>query len=314
MRYTLLLLPFTTAIKISYRKVGQVRLPLYISTLTVLFSIFFNYLFIFGSWGLPAMGGSGAGLGTLLARIIELLICLGFTIKISSPIKLKPHLLRGIQTSVIKSFTRRGTQIVLNELLWAMGMQVLIVIYTQRSGFNLAAYSIAQTFAGLIKVGMSGINTPIFIILGGHLGRSEFGKAQEDARKLLKFSFSMGCVLGVLVLGLSQFILPFYQVDEMTLGAARQLILVSASFSGFVYLNVAYFFIFSAGGDTRSVLILDSLFTWVVMIPAAFLLSFTGLALSLHFLAVQFLEIAKIGVARWRYQQGHWLKNLTTAS
>ena len=154
--------------------------------------------------------------------------------------------------------------------MWSLGMQGLIIIYTQRSGFNLAAYSISQTFAGLIMVGMSGINTPVFIILGGHLGKSEFKKAKEDALKLLKFSFIMGCILGILVLVLSYFILPFYQVEDATITAARQLILISAGFSGLTYLDVAFFFIFSSGGDTRSVLILDSLFTWIMMIPIAF--------------------------------------------
>ena len=39
---------------------------------------FFNYLFIFGKFGLPCMGAAGAAIGTVMAGIVNLLVLVGF--------------------------------------------------------------------------------------------------------------------------------------------------------------------------------------------------------------------------------------------
>lgn len=44
--------------------------PLWATSAAIILNVFFNWLLIFGNWGLPAMGAAGAGLGTLLASSI----------------------------------------------------------------------------------------------------------------------------------------------------------------------------------------------------------------------------------------------------
>ena len=58
--------PFTTAL----RATQQTRLPLYISIVAFASNTFLNYIFIFGSWGAPRMGVTGAAFGTVISRCI----------------------------------------------------------------------------------------------------------------------------------------------------------------------------------------------------------------------------------------------------
>ena len=60
----------------------------WISSITVILNIILNAVFIFGIFGLPAMGVKGAALATLTARIFELCWCIGTTLS-RSFIKLK---------------------------------------------------------------------------------------------------------------------------------------------------------------------------------------------------------------------------------
>ncbi len=41
-------------------------------------NVFFNFLFIFGNWGFQEMGAEGAGLGTLMARMIAPILMIGY--------------------------------------------------------------------------------------------------------------------------------------------------------------------------------------------------------------------------------------------
>lgn len=57
--------------------IQETTIPMWISLVACLFNIFGNWLLIFGHCGLPEMGLSGAGLSTLLSRILQLLLMLG---------------------------------------------------------------------------------------------------------------------------------------------------------------------------------------------------------------------------------------------
>ena len=53
---------------------GKTRFTMMITIMTVPFNIFFNYVFMYGAFGVPAFGGVGAGIGTALAFLGNLLL------------------------------------------------------------------------------------------------------------------------------------------------------------------------------------------------------------------------------------------------
>ena len=74
------------------------------------------------------------------------------------------------------------------------------------------------------------------------------------------------------------------------------------------------FFCLRAGGDTRSAMLLDSGYMWVVPVPAAVLMGIFlpgKIALWVAVLIVQFLMYAKVFPALWILKQGKWVKNIT---
>ena len=310
-QYTILILPISLSIGNAFRFCGYVKTPMYIAVITVSLSTFLNYGLIHGNLGMPAMGVEGAALGTLIARAVELVIFVALTIYIKSPIKINLSTLFKLERSMLKTFVQKGYGLVLNEFFWASGMQTLMVIYTMRISENIASMSIATTFSNLIWVGMGGMSVVFSIYLGGHLGRSEFEKAQQDADKLKSISALMGISLGIITFIVSLFLVDFFNVAPVVLRTGQIVLLISVGFSWLNYLNASYFFIMRAGGDTLGVLIIDSLFNWVIMIPAAFIIGRFGLLLPVHFFLVQLFEFAKFGVARQLYKKGTWLKNLT---
>jgi len=310
-QYTFLILPISLSIGNAFRFCGFVKIPMYIAIITVSLSTFLNFGLIHGNLGMPALGVTGAALGTLIARVVELVIFLVLTVYIKSPIKLQISTFFKLKSDMFKTFLQKGYGLVLNEFFWAFGFQTLTVIYTMRISENIAALSIATTFSSLIWVGMGGMNVVFSIYLGGHLGRNDFDKAKDDAKRLKTISSFMGLTLGTVVFIISLFLVDFFDVAPEVLRTGQIILLISVGFSWLHYLNASYFFILRAGGDTKGVLIIDSLFSWAVMIPAAFVIGRFGLPLPIHFFSVQLFEFAKFGVARRLYSKGTWLNNLT---
>jgi len=311
-QYTFLILPISLAIGGAFRFSGYVKIPMYLAIVTVVISTFLNFGLIHGNLGMPALGVEGAAIGTLVARAVELIIFIILTIYVKSPVKIQLRTFLKLEAALFKIFLQKGYGLVLNEFFWAFGVQALAVIYTMRLSDNIAAMSISQTFGKLIWVGMGGMSVVFSIYLGEHLGRGDFDRAKHDAKRLQMMSGLMGFSIGIVVFISSFFLIDFFDVAPEILRTGQTLLLITVGVAGLNYLNAGYFFILRAGGDTKGVLIIDSLFTWAIMIPAAFVIGRFGFVLPLHFFLVQLFEIIKFLIARSLYNKGTWLNNLTT--
>lgn len=75
---TYLCMSLSLTCTIVLRSVGEARLPLIASILAFFVNVFFNWVFIFGMLGAPRMEIAGAALGTLIARIFELVFICGY--------------------------------------------------------------------------------------------------------------------------------------------------------------------------------------------------------------------------------------------
>ncbi|MFO7780826.1 MAG: MATE family efflux transporter, partial [Spirochaetia bacterium] len=69
-----------TSISMGYvhalRSVGDTRLPLYATAISITLNVAGNYVLIFGALGFPALGVQGAAIATAIARVVELSLIL----------------------------------------------------------------------------------------------------------------------------------------------------------------------------------------------------------------------------------------------
>ena len=70
--------------------ISLVKPPMYIAIFANIFNVFFNWVFIYGNLGIPAMGLDGAGISTLLSRLVMMGIIVFFVIKGKSLQKYDP--------------------------------------------------------------------------------------------------------------------------------------------------------------------------------------------------------------------------------
>ncbi len=95
-----------TAITLTYsvasRGVEQARLPMVVSSVSIVVNTVGNWILIFGLFGLPAMGAKGAAIATLIARVFEMLMLLFFIYKTDNVLAAKISELTSFRKAFVK--------------------------------------------------------------------------------------------------------------------------------------------------------------------------------------------------------------------
>ncbi len=301
----------SVAISNTFRETGTTKPLLYISIVAIITNTALNFILIFGLFGFPALGIIGAAIATLIARIIEFSLMLILLQRKGQMFNSKVFEIFKIDKKVLAGIVVMAIPLTLNEALWSSGQTVFLHAYSTRGDSALAALNITGAISQLVFVTFGGIATAVAVMVGNTLGKGDLQEAKENSKKLIAFSVFIAMIAGAILFILSFFILDLYDVAEVTKRTAAFNIRVNALFIPVYSFNVALYFTLRAGGDTKSTIMIDAGYMWVVPVPIALALAyFTNLPVTLMFLLVQSLDIPKMAFGLARYRKEHWVKNL----
>lgn len=111
----------SSVLLIILRSVESVRISVYVSIVSFVLNIFFNYIFIFGKWGVPVMGVAGAAVGTLIARFAELALALFYLLLRDQKLRYRISMLRCRSPELFRDLLRYGLPVMVGEFLTALG-------------------------------------------------------------------------------------------------------------------------------------------------------------------------------------------------
>ena len=102
-----------------------------------------NYILIFGKFGTPALGITGAAVATLASRIVEFLITLACAL-CSRHVPLLPTAILRPGGAIWRDFAKYSAPVLVNETLWGLGVSVMTAImgHMAISTEMLAAYAV----------------------------------------------------------------------------------------------------------------------------------------------------------------------------
>lgn len=297
----------------SLRETGESIKPMVAGIASVFVDIIFNYLLIYGKFGMPKLGVQGAAIATVMARIVEMLVVLVWIF-----IKRNNYdFLKGIYKTLLvpkniaKQILKKGCPIFFNEFLWAGSMAALTQCYSIRGLEVVAGLNISNAICNLLNVVFVALGSAVGIIIGQTLGASQYKRAKNDAFSLMWFTGAICIILSVILISISGLFPKFYDTTAQVRNYARWFITITAFFfpiQGF--LNALYFTLRS-GGKTLITFLFDSVYSWVIPIPIAVILcKFTTLPIFAILAIVQSADIIKVCVGYMLIKKGVWISNL----
>ena len=295
------------------RSVKTVRISLVVYSISLIVNIFFNYVFIFGKFGIKPMGVQGAAIATVISRFSEFMTTLIFIIYFEKKINLKFKDLIKLDNKIVKVFTKTSTPIILNELFWAIGSSMISIIVGRLGREVVAGNSInnvTNQFATLFIFGLSSASS---VIIGNTIGKGDYEKAKEYSNTICILSFVMGILSGVIILILRPFIVNLYNVSDYTKYIAKQIMISTAILAIFKSsASNIMMGILRGGGDNKFVFITEMIFMWLVSIPLGFYGAFVlKLPVFIVFLIIKSDEILKSVAGLLRVRSGKWIVDVT---
>lgn len=310
--FSYLFLTLSTAIGSSFRAIGMTKIPMFAGIIAIFTNSFLNYIFIFGNFGAPELGVVGAAYATIVSRCIEFLILLFLMnrLKVDFCPTIK-HFVT-VPKALFHSITLKVLPLTLNEFGWAFGRASIMALYGARSAEEFAAVQISNTMANLLYVAMSGFAVAVSVVVGQELGRGNLEHAKLSAKKLLGLGLYISLFITLVGFVLVMILPLFYgTVSPETMGLARAFLAVIAICFPIYLVTATIFFTLRAGGDAKSVLLMDGAYMWVVTVPITFLLVFyTPLSILVIYIIMQGFDIIKMFISFKMFRKYEWLKTI----
>lgn len=287
---------------------------------SMLLNTFLNYLLIFGKFGIPAMGVTGAAIATLTSRIVEFLIVAVYALA-NQRVPLRPAALLRPGVMIFKSFVKYSTPVIFNETMWGLGTTVMTAIMGHMviSTEMLAAYAIMGNLDKFSTVACFGVAGATAVIVGKRIGE---GAKKEEIYSLgcclLAVSLLVGTVVALLLAGalplvFIPYLYPLFHLEGLALQIAVIMCVVyicMMPMRAFDITNITG--LLRAGGDARMASVIDLSPLWFVAVP---LTALTGLVLNAPVVVVcasiQMENLCKMPWGIHRLRSRKWINDVT---
>ncbi len=297
------------------RATERVNPPLITSFASVVMNTFLNYILINGKLGFPALGIKGAALATLISTAFQSVL-LFIVLRTSKDIfngKIKEYF--KLSAAFVRRFSVVCLPVVLNEVAWAIGTNIYVMVFARQGSEAYAGYTIFSSIEQIAFVFFVGVCHACSIMTGKTIGEGNSNGAYKLAKKFVVITPIVGIITGALFIVIRNPVLSLLDIEtQAAFDLASKLVLVYCLW--LPIRNIPYTLIvgtFRAGGDTKVGIFYDCISLYLIGVPVVAIL---GLIVKVDFvyliLAMYICEdIPKSLMSLHRFRSKKWIKNLT---
>ena len=162
-------------------------------------NIVLNYILIFGKLGFEPLGLQGAGIATVIARIVMMAMILIFVFKAGRFAKYRKHLFNfAVPMAVLRPILRLGFPMALQLIFEITAFSLAAIMMGWIGTVSLAAHQIAINLSAMTYMASLGIASAATIRVGNQLGRGDmvtlYGAAITSLIMVVVFMAAMGLI------------------------------------------------------------------------------------------------------------------------
>ena len=292
-KYTFLLFMVTQVLLAALRSVETVKIAFVNSCVSLVLNILINSTLIYGRFGFPEMGVTGAAIGTITSRTVELLIVLVYLWKKDEKLKLfREPGLREISLELKADYLKNARPILVGSLI---------------------CNSVATTFYQYMKVIIVAISSVSAVLMGKSIGTGNLSRVRSDARTLSVIDLGIGIVLGAILFFTRKPLLAYYALNPTASALADQLIVImSLVMVGMSYQMPVSGGILKGSGDSKFTMNMNLISTWLIVTPLSFAAAFWWKwPIAAVVLCLQSDQIFKCVPVFLRFRSYKWIHKLT---
>lgn len=287
---------------------GQTRVSMIITLMSIPINIIFNYLLIFGKFGFPEYGGVGAGYATAITYWVITFIAAAIVIKqrpfVSYAIFKRLYAFSGKKC---KEILKIGVPIGFAIFFETSIFSAVTILMSNFNTETIASHQAALNFATMVYMIPLSISMALTILVGFEVGGNRFQDAREYSFIGVAISIGMAFVTGLILLLFRHEIAGIYTNDPTVRNLTAQFLLYAFFFQLSDSFHVPIQGILRGYKDVNVAFIMALVSYWVIGLPLGYYLAnettlgpfgywvglITGLAIGAICLSIRLFSIQK---------------------
>ncbi len=253
--------------------VGTVRPLVVIVIVANILNALADWVFIYGHFGMPAMGTRGAGYASTVSACV-LLLCLYITIHHTEIRERYRFRFARPRFDVIGGILRLGGPFALHILVEVGAFSTITILAAQTDKISLAAHHIAWTYAALTFMVPLGISVAASVRVAHCLGQGDRSAAQRAGNLAIFIGIAYTVGTSLLLLVFREPLVRVFLDNAEVVRTGGVLLMFAAAFQISDGMQVIGAGVLRGTGDTRKPFIANLIGHWVVGVPLGAYLAF----------------------------------------
>ena len=153
----------------------------------------------------------------------------------------------------------------------------------------------------------------VAVIIGHELGSNKLDTVMETAWKLVALTVFISIVISIPICVLAPFIPKLYKTEEAVRLLATRMMWINATLSPLLAITHCSYFTIRAGGRSFLTFMMDSGYTWLVVVPVTWCIgNLTSLPILPFYFISRAADFSKFVVAIALVKSGIWIRNIVS--
>ncbi len=257
------------------RGIGATKMSMVLSIISNLLMVYLTYTLTFGQWGMPKLGLTGTALSILIGEFIQLLICAYvFFVILNNKFHTRDRAAMAFQWAEMKLIAAESGKLGIQEFSLSLSMYIFTAFVARLGDHALAANEVALNVMSFGFMPAFAFGATATILVGQNVGKGTplIGRRAGTDTAILGTIFLV--LLGTVELLFAEQIAHLYSSDPAVYKLAAYLITISAYLQIFDGLLNFYAGGLRGIGDTTFLLRVSFITSWFIFVPMAYLFIF----------------------------------------
>ncbi len=293
-------------INAALRGVGETKVPMKVNLFSNGLNVIGNAVLIYGLFGFPKLGVTGAGISTALSQLVAMILVYSYVLRGKSRILLNVEKFK-LETRTMVNLIKIGIPASMEQLALRIGIFFYVRIVASLGTVVYAAHQIALNILGLsFNPGMA-FGMAASALVGQSLGENKPKKAMEMGIMSRRIGSIISTFMGIIFFFFGKQLVGLYTSDENIINAASAALRIIAVIQPFQSSQLILAGALRGAGDTLWPFIATVVSVLGIRIVLAHILvNIMGMGLSGAWIAVLVDQLVRWAFVHFRFNSGKW--------
>ena len=276
------------------------------SVVMVASNIIFNWILIFGKFGLPALGITGAAIGSSLAELVSLIFFVVYTVRKCDKKKYGLDKAAGFDAAELKGMMPVCSWTMIQNTI-SISTWFIFFLYIEHLGERaLAISNITRSVSGLIWVVLQAFSATCSTLVSNIIGEGHQDKVMSLVKRILKLSYGIVNAMIIVFCLFPDAIARIYtDIPSLVSASIPAIVVMCSSY----FLNVGgqvFFQAVSGTGSTKTAFKLEMVALAVYMIYCTVIIGIMKLDVAICWTAEHVYAGILLLCSWWYLRSGRW--------